>query len=81
MRATIYSAKGPKVVLTYWNSLGGLGTAEAVIAGNEWKFSGTIHATATSPEQPMTAFWKIVPGGYDVIDGPNAPVRSFRTAD
>ena len=30
---TIYSAKGPKVIFTYWNSIGGLGTGEAMIAG------------------------------------------------
>ena len=38
-----FPTKGPKVIFTYWNSIGGLGTGEAMIAGNDWKFSGTIH--------------------------------------
>src|SRR4051794_15975446 len=32
---TIYSANGPKVIFTYWNSLGGVGTGEAVVSGAE----------------------------------------------
>jgi hypothetical protein len=77
---TIYSAKGSKVIFTYWNSIGGLGTGEAVLAGDDWRFSGTIHATATSSEQPMTAEWRIVPGGYEARDG-SQPARLFKRAD
>ena len=77
---TLYSAHGPKVIFTYWNSLGGLGTGEARVSGDDWRFSGTIHATATSKEQPMTAVWKIVPGGYEVSGEGGAP-RSFKRAD
>jgi hypothetical protein len=77
---SVYSAKGRQVIFTYWNSLGGLGTGEAVIAGDEWRFSGTIHATATSPEQPMAAEWKLVPGGYEVREGSLAP-RLFKRVD
>ena len=40
---SIYSAKGSQVIFTYWNSLGGLGTGTASVAGGEWRFSGTIH--------------------------------------
>ena len=77
---SIYSAKGPKVIFTYWNSLGGLGTGEAVVAGDKWTFSGTIHATATGGEEPMTAAWKMVPNGYEVREGSGAP-RLFKRAD
>src|SRR3954447_2447780 len=49
---TLYSAKGQQVVFTYWNSLGGFGMASAAMSDNEWRFTGTIHATATSAEQP-----------------------------
>ena len=74
---TIYSAKGPQVVFTYWNSLGGLGTGEATVSAGEWRFTGTIHATATSAEQPMAATWKLVPGGYEVREGAE-PARLFK---
>jgi hypothetical protein len=77
---TLYSAKGTQVIFTYWNSLGGLGTGEAAVSGDQWKFSGTIHATATSAEQPMTANWTMVPGGYEVREGEEAP-RLFKRTD
>jgi hypothetical protein len=77
---TIYSAHGDKVMFTYWNSLGGLGTGIATFAGDDWRFSGMIHATAASAEQLMTAAWKIGPGGYDVTEGTEPP-RQFRRAD
>lgn len=77
---SLYSAKGSQVIFTYWNSLGGLGTGEAVIAGDEWQFSGTIHATATDGDQPMTATWTMVPGGYQVIEGKEPP-RLFKRTD
>ena len=77
---TIYSAKGTKVIFTYWNSIGGLGTGEAIVAGDQWKFSGTIHATATSAEQPMGATWTMRPDGYRVTEGKEPP-RLFKRAD
>ena len=77
---TIYSAKGPQVIFTYWNSLGGVGSGTGTVSGNEWRFSGSIHATATSAEQPLTAVWRIVPGGYEVREGAE-PARLFKRAD
>jgi hypothetical protein len=77
---SIYSAKGPAVIFTYWNSLGGLGSGQASIAGEDWRFSGTIHATATSGEEPMTAEWKFVAGGYEVREG-DEPTRLFKRVD
>jgi len=62
---TVYSAKGSQVIFTYWNSLGGLGTGNALVSGDNWRFSGTIHATATSAEQPMSAVWKLQPDAYE----------------
>lgn len=76
----LYSAKGSQVIFTYWNSLGGLGTGTAVVAGDEWRFSGTIHATATGVEQPMTAVWKLSPKGYEVT-AEGGPPRLFKRAD
>jgi uncharacterized protein YndB with AHSA1/START domain len=77
---TIYSAKGRQVLFTYWNSLGGLGTGEAVVAGDTWRFSGTIHATASGAEQPLATEWKMVSDGYEVRDSGGAP-RLFQRSD
>ena len=77
---TIYSVAGPKVIFTYWNSLGGLGTGEARVDGSTWTFAGTIHATASGKEQPMSATWVIGPDGYAVEDGSGA-ARTFKRAD
>ena len=78
---SLYSVAGPKVIFTYWNSLGGLGTGAAVVSGPEWTFSGTIHATAAGKEQPMTARWVVGADGYAVHDGGTAPPRMFKRAD
>ena len=43
------------MIFTYWNSLGGVGSGNARLAGTDWRFSGTIHAIGDEPEQPMTA--------------------------
>lgn len=75
----VYSAKGQQVIFTYWNSLGGLGTGTADVTGDDWRFSGTIHATATESEQPMTASWKMIPGGYEVTEGSDK--RVLKRAD
>ena len=77
---TLYSAAGPKVIFTYWNSLGGLGTGVAVIRGPKWSFSGTIHATAAGKEQPMTAVWIVSADGYAVEDKPGIS-RIFKRVD
>ena len=77
---SLYSAKGTQVIFTYWNSLGGLGTGTETVVGDEWRFSGTIHATATDAEQPMTAVWKIRPDGYEVT-AEGGPARLFKRAD
>ena len=77
---SLYSVHGPKVIFTYWNSLGGLGTGEADLRTDRWKFSGTIHATADAIEQPMTATWTVVPDGYEVSAEGGGP-RPFKRAD
>jgi hypothetical protein len=78
---TIYSAKGPGVIFTYWNSLGGLGTGNAVFNAGEWHFTGTIHATANGAEEPMSTTWRKVDAGYEVLDAPGAKPRLFKRAD
>lgn len=76
----LYSAKGQQVIFTYWNSLGGLGTGNADLRTDRWQFSGTIHATPSSAEQPMAATWTLVPDGYEVT-GEGGPPRLFKRAD
>ena len=78
---TLYSARGPKVIFTYWNSLGGIGTGEAVATPDGWHFSGSIHATAGSTDEPFTATWHKVNGGYEVSNGSGARPTFFRRAD
>jgi hypothetical protein len=77
---TLYSARGAQVIFTYWNSLGGLGIGTASVSGDDWRFNGTIHPTASGAEQPMAAEWKMVPGGYEVREGASKP-RLFKRAD
>lgn len=77
---TIYSARGAQVIFTYWNSIGGLGTGIALINSNEWRFTGTIHATASGKEQPMAVTWKVGADGYAVLDE-GGKARPFRQAD
>jgi hypothetical protein len=78
---SIYSAEGPKVVFTYWNSLGGVGTGEAIFQRDEWRFSGSIRPTSSSPEQPMSAAWLKVADGYEVREGSEAKGRLFKRGD
>jgi hypothetical protein len=78
---SLYSVHGRKVVFTYWNSIGGLGTGEAAFASGEWRFSGTIHASPDGAEEPMAATWRQVDGGYEVVDSPKAAPRLFKRAD
>lgn len=78
---TLYSARGSKVIFTYWNSLGGLGTGEAVATSDGWHFSGTIHATAGSPDEQFAATWRKVDGDYEVTDGPGGKARLFKRSD
>jgi hypothetical protein len=78
---SVYSVERGKVSFTYWNSLGGLGRGMATADGPELRFTGTIHATADSPEQPMNGKWRKVDGGYEVFDGDKAPPRLFKRAD
>lgn len=76
---TVYSVKGAQVILTYWNSLGGLGTGTATLGAGEWRFNGTIHTTPDGKEQPMAASWKLTPDGYEVMSaGKPTP---FKRAD
>lgn len=77
---TLYSVRGVKVIFTYWNSLGGLGTGNAEFNNDTWRFQGMIHATATD-DQPFSAIWRRVADGYEVIDAPDKKPRLFKRAD
>ncbi len=77
---TLYSARGSQVIFSYWNSLGGLGTGTAAIAGEDWRFTGTIHGTATSPERPMNANWKVHSDGFE-METAGGPPLVFKRAD
>ncbi|GAC1588498.1 MAG: hypothetical protein NVS3B5_21560 [Sphingomicrobium sp.] len=74
---SVYSVKGNQVIFTYWNSLGGLGTGTAVMIGDEWRFTGSIHPTATDAEEPMIAVWRMKSAGYEVIAEGGTP-RLFK---
>lgn len=78
---TLYSARGSKVIFTYWNSLGGLGTGDAIVTPDGWHFSGSIHATAAGADEPFTATWRKVNDGYEVSNGSNPKPTLFRRAD
>jgi hypothetical protein len=78
---TIYSVQGAKVIFTYWNSLGGLGTGEAVFDTGEWRFTGRIHATSAGAEQPFSVTWRKADGGYEVSDGAGTKPRLFKRVD
>jgi hypothetical protein len=74
---TLYSVQGRRVIFTYWNSLGGVGTGEMAAKGDEWRFTGTIHATPNAPATPMSAVWHKTAAGYEVLDAPDAQPRPF----
>jgi hypothetical protein len=76
---TLYSVHGRQVVFTYWNSLGGFGTGTADLAGEPWRFKGTIHATPNGKDQPMAASWNLTADGYEV--GAGADAQRFKRAD
>lgn len=77
---TIYSARGSRVIFTYWNSTGGVGTGIVEVVGDRVHIRGAMRATATSAEKPLKAEWALVPNGYDVIDD-GTTSRPFRRAD
>ena len=77
---TLYSASKSGIAFTYWNSLGGFGTGTADVAGSNLTFSGTIHATPSSGDEPMAVTWRLRPAAYDVVDA-GGSVREFRRTD
>ena len=57
---TIYSADGPDLVFTYFNSLGGVGQGKVGSAGKLLGFTGTMRASPEKPEQAIDSEWRIV---------------------
>lgn len=78
---TVYSRRPGALTFTYWNSLGGVGTGEALFDGREIRFTGTMRATAAGSEQPLAAVWRKVADGYEVRERPSDAPRLFKRAD
>jgi hypothetical protein len=57
---TIYSADGPDLVFTYFNSLGGVGLGKVGTATGMLGFTGTMLASPDQPEQAIDSEWKII---------------------
>lgn len=57
---TIYTADGPDLVFTYFNSMGGIGRGKAGSADNMLGFTGTMRPSPGDPEQPIDAEWRIL---------------------
>src|SRR5690242_14561712 len=57
---TIYSADGPDLVFTYFNSLGGLGRGRVSAADKSLVFIGTMRGSPDKPDQPIDSEWRIV---------------------
>jgi hypothetical protein len=64
---TIYSADGPGLVFTYFNSLGGVGLGKVGSTEGMLGFTGTMRASPDKPEQSIDSQWKIIgPDRYQV---------------
>lgn len=71
---TIYSADGPDLVFTYFNSLGGVGQGKVGSADRMLGFTGTMRASPNKPEQPIDSEWRILDADhYEVRSLVNSP--------
>jgi hypothetical protein len=57
---TIYSADGPQVVFTYFNSLGGVGHGKLSTEGGRTRFTGTMRASPDKGLEPIDSEWRLV---------------------
>lgn len=57
---TIYSADGPDLVFTYFNSLGGVGLGKVGSTEGMLGFTGTMRASPDKPEHSIDSQWKII---------------------
>jgi hypothetical protein len=67
---TIYSADGPDLVFTYFNSLGGVGLGKVGTSERSLGFTGTMRPAPDKPEQDIDCEWRI-------IDADHYEVRSL----
>jgi len=57
---TVYSADGPDLVFTYFNSLGGMGIGKVGSADRMLGFTGTMRASPDKAEQPIDSEWRLI---------------------
>jgi hypothetical protein len=67
---TIYSADGPDLVFTYYNSLGGVGQGKVGSTEKMLGFTGSMRASPDKPEQAIDSEWRL-------IDADHYEVRSL----
>lgn len=67
---TIYSADGPDLVFTYYNSLGGVGQGKVGSTDKMLGFTGDMRASPDKPEQAIDSEWRL-------IDADHYEVRSL----
>lgn len=67
---TIYSADGPDLVFTYFNSLGGVGIGKVGSSEKSLGFTGTMRAAPDKPEEEIDSEWRL-------IDADHYEVRSL----
>jgi len=67
---TIYSADGPDLVFTYFNSLGGVGLGKVGTTAKELGLTGTMRPAPDKPEQDIDSEWRL-------IDADHYEVRSL----
>jgi hypothetical protein len=81
---TIYSADGPDLVFTYFNSLGGVGLGKVGSTERSLGFTGTMRLSPNKPEQEIDSEWRIVDANHYEVrslvtrpDGKTDPVLVF----
>lgn len=64
---TTYSVDGDKMVFTYFNSLGGVGTGVVSQLDHGFRFKGSMRASPDKKPQPIDSEWRVIDDDhYDV---------------
>ena len=61
---TIYSADGPDLVFTYYNSLGGVGQGKVGSTKKMLGFTGSMRASPGKPEQAIDSEWRLIDSNH-----------------
>jgi len=61
---TIYSADGPDLVFTYYNSLGGLGLGKVGSTEKMLGFTGSMRASPNQPEHAIDSEWRLIDANH-----------------